>query len=279
MKIYTKYTLPASVIITSLVLTSCGEKNADEVASGATSKQEAQQVQGGEQAIKDALKSQVNATTADLMLKVPSFADMPPAQYEIPDNLENREMVQVSVKWPFISKYDLYELDSVLHELPNKPVVVKQVSSKGDELDYVEATFVLQADGGGGYIMQNSRFAKQGFSFGNYSQRDKMGKVTLIKGSDEHLEASKQVAEMRQAEEEKQRLEKLEAEKLKMAKAKAKIDELLSALNKEGTFEGALTAESNGRTVSQQFELTVEKVYEKAGTTFVDVKMLQYFNG
>ena len=273
-----KQYIQLTTILGSLFLVSCGEDKSENSSSKSTATQEIQQ-SSSHQAIKDALKSQVNATSADLMVKMPSFADLPPAIFEIPDSLEGREMVQVTVRWTFLSKTDLYVMNEVLDELPDKPVVVEQVYKKGDLLDYVEANFVLQADGGGGYILSNSRFVKQNFTFAQLNERAKMGKVTLIRGSNKHLEASKMVAAIKQEAEEKQRLEQLEAAKAKQAEAKAKREQLIPVIEKSGKFEGSLTAQRNGNSVTEFFELTIEDIQEKAGDTLVKAKVLQYFKG
>lgn len=115
-----KYLILPTVVASSLYLTSCGDEKTK--ASEETAKQESTtQTKGTHGAVKAALKSQINSVTADLMLKVPSYLDLTPAQYNIPESLEGRDLVQVSVKWPISAKDDLYSLDSVLHDLEGKP--------------------------------------------------------------------------------------------------------------------------------------------------------------
>lgn len=253
----------------TLFFVSCGDKD-DPTPDKAPSEQDVAPKQGATiESVKQALKSQVNAVTADLMLKTPSFADLPPAEYNIPSTLEGREMVQVSVRWPFIAKYDLYKMDSVLADLDNKPVVVEKVYSKDEELDYVEVNFVLQANGGSGYLLQNSRQVKSGFSFEDVSKLEQLGEVTLIKGSDEHLEASREVATIKQVKADQLRKEKLEAKKAQAVQAQAKQEQLLTVLRAEGELKGISRRPS--KETSAQITLKVSKVYEAGGESFVEV--------
>lgn len=289
-----KYIPLTTLVASSLFFTSCGDKK-DDATTTTESSSEVVQKSDAHKEVKDALKSQVNSSTADLMLKTPSFADLPPAQYDIPESLEGRDMVQVSVKWAFVAKDDLYELDSVISELPNKPTIVEKKHSKGDEIDYVEAMFVLQADGGGGYVMQNSRFMKSNFSFGNLSTLDKFDGATLVKGSDEHMNAAKEASAIKQAEEEKRRLAEIEAEKQrqiaeaeatkkreeaeakKRADALAKKEQLLKVLTKEGNFRGLIGDPEKPERYDIEFKVTA--IEEHAGETEVKVSISHIYNG
>ena len=216
--------------------------------------------------------------------------DLPPAVYSMPDSLDGRDLVQVSVKWPMIAKEDLYSLDRILHDLPSKPSVINLEFSKGDQVNYIESNYVLEADGGGGYIFKNSRFVKQSFEFPDVETKSTLGKSLLIKGSDEHMAAAKEAASIKQAADDKKRIAKAEAEtKSRIAKAeseaerlaevKLKVDQLLKVLEKKGVFEGALTAKNsgNGSKENSQFELTCKSVENRSGDTFVIVELLQHY--
>lgn len=269
-----KYIPLTTTLIGSFFLTSCGGK--DESTSSETSSNDSapEQVQkkGAEQAIKEALKSQVNSTTADLMLKTPSFAELAPADYDLPSNLEGREMVPVTVQWRFLSKGDLYVMSGVLDELPDKPVVIEQVYEKGELIEYVEARFVLQANGSTGYLIQDSRFTKQQFRFDDYNTRQQMGKVTLIRGSEEHLAAAQKVSEIKQAEEEKLRLEKLETEKQNMAEYKNLVSNFSRVLSEGTNFKCVLPFEFE-KNKGAPVIIEVLAPTEKAGRQYFTLKV------
>ena len=266
-----KYLIPTTAFAASLMFTSCGSKeevtNAD---SQTASTQEEAQVSASHDTVKKAIKSQVNSTTSDLMLKVPNFIDLQPVQYDMPESLEGRELVQVTTKWPMVAKYDLYLTDSHLLDHPDKPIVVEKIHDKGDQLEYVELTFVLESDGGGGFIQQNTRFTKQSFSFGpGLDKKENLGKNLLEKGSDEHLLAGKVAAEVKQKREEQERIAKAETDAKAKAAAELKIAELLPVLKKSGKFRGEL---ASGNYVAD-IGLKAVSITEIAGERIVTINM------
>lgn len=268
-----KYILPTTLTITTFLLASCGSKDTGAQTSTETATQESvQATTGGHAEVKKALKGQVNSTTSDLMLKVTNYIDLQPAQYDIPSSLEGRDLVQVTVKWPMVAKHDLYLTDSHLLDHPDKPVVVEKIHSKDEQVEYVECNYVLEADGGGGYIAKNSQFTKQRFQFApNLDKKENLGKLVLVKGSDEHMAAVKIAAGVKQEREEEERIAKAEAEANEAAAIQAKVDQVMSVLRAPGTLSGEMY---NNRDQVES-KVTVRLISEEliAGSLRINVKV------
>jgi anthranilate/para-aminobenzoate synthase component I len=270
------------MILSSMLFTSCGD---DTKATSTETEAVAQEKADPKQSeVKAALKSQVKAVTSDLMVKVTPYIDVASPVYDIPEDLVGRDLVQVNVKWAFKAKEDLYLSEDTLHELESQPTVVVKKFSKGEEVDYVESTYVVEKAGEKGYILNRSQYTKQRFAVDYYKPRKEFGKNTLVSGSEEYNKAIAEVEAIEQAKAKKEKEEKLAKEEAKKAEElalkqaeeeefKEKLADYIKYLQPGNTYKAVLPKRfgyKEGYPVVVKVEEVKEKVNRKYFTITIN---------